>query len=94
LLRILVDLFPAFGALAAVTALVGGLTERSSMLNALTAICGFVPLLAWAIGVTRLPPGATPEVGLALIASGSLAVLIGLAIELAVRPSPRSTGDN
>jgi hypothetical protein len=95
LLRMLVDLFPICGMIAALASLLGGLSGSARRLaNGVMGVFGLVPLLAWAIGVSRLPAGATPEVGLALIALGSLAVLIGLAIDLAARPSPRSTGDS
>jgi hypothetical protein len=46
-----------------------------------------VSLLAWAIGLTRLPPGSTFEIGLWLMGLGSVAVLLGLALELLVRTS-------
>ena len=40
-----------------------------------------VPLAAWAIGITRLPPGSTPQIRLWLIACGALAVVVGAAFE-------------
>jgi len=86
LLRVLVDLFPICGAVAAVAALVGSLYPPSRLLlNIVLGVSGLVPLLAWAGGVTRLPPGSTPEIGLWLIAAGSVAVLVGLGLELAFR---------
>lgn len=93
-LRMLVDLFPIAGAIAAATALIGGLISRRRTIDALTALAGLVPLLAWAIGITRLPPDSTPQIGLNLIGLGSIAVLAGIALELRLRPSPRSTGDS
>jgi hypothetical protein len=87
-LRLLVDLFPACGAIAAVCALVGGLCTRLSRpTNVALGVSGFVPLVGWGIGITRLPPGAGVEVGLWLMAAGSLAVLLGLGLELR-RPGP------
>jgi hypothetical protein len=83
LLRALVDLFPACGAIALVAALLGGIVRRTrGPINIALGVAGAVPLIGWAIGITRLPPGANPEIGLWLIASASLAVLIGLALDL------------
>jgi hypothetical protein len=83
MLRLLVDLFPALGATAALLALLGGLVARGALAwNVLLALSGVVPLLAWAGGVTRLPPGSTPEAGLTLIALGSIAVVLGAVAEL------------
>lgn len=93
LLRLLVDLFPVCGTVAAAAALVGGLAKTGvRVANGVLAVSGVVPLAAWAIGVTRLPPGANPEIGLTLIAVGSIAVLVGFGFEL--RPqSARSFAD-
>ena len=77
-LRALVDLFPVCGALAMVTALV----SRQIVANIILALSGLVPLVGWVAGITRLPPGANPEVGLALIAVSALAILVGLALDL------------
>ena len=85
-MRSLVDLFPACGAVAFVAALAGGLRRGwRRVTNVLLGLSGVIPLVGWAIGITRLPPGASPEVGLGLIASASVAVLIGLALDLADR---------
>ena len=82
LLRALVDLFPVCGAVAFVAALAGGLRRGWRIAtNVLLGLSGVIPLAGWAIGITRLPPGANPEIGLWLIASASLAVLIGLALD-------------
>lgn len=79
-LRALVDLFLVCGLLAMLTTLIGGLAPRGRWpANILLGLTGLVPLLAWAIGIGRLPAGANPEIGLWLIAVGSLAVLVGLA---------------
>jgi hypothetical protein len=83
-LRGLVDLFPACGVLAIVTTLAGGLLDRwATSLNVALGLSGGVPFVAWAVGLGRLPPGAAAEVGLWLIALSSLAVLIGLGLEVA-----------
>jgi hypothetical protein len=82
LLRALVDLFPACGALAAATSLLGGLVHgRRVILDAIGMLAGAAALLAWLIGISRLPPGANPEVGLGLMAGAALAILIGLGME-------------
>src|SRR5437879_1595901 len=67
LLRALVDLFPACGLVAFVAALTGAFVWRLAM-NILLGLAGIIPLAGWAIGITRLPPGANPEVGLWVIA--------------------------
>src|SRR5216683_2805701 len=77
LLRVLVDLFAACGAVAAAASLVGGLAVRlRPVANTLLALTGVVPFAAWAIGVTRLPPGSSPEIGLWLMPVCSLAIVI------------------
>ena len=81
LLRALVDLFPACGAIAFLAALVGGFGWRLAM-NVILGLAGAIPLIGWAVGITRLPPGANPEIGLWVIAGSSLAVLVGLALDL------------
>jgi len=83
LLRALVDLFPACGAVAFVAALAGGLRRGwRRATNVALGIGGVVPLVGWAIGITRLPPGANPEIGLWVIACASAGVLVGLAVDL------------
>lgn len=90
LLRVLVDLFPVCGVVAAVCAMLGAVPARP-VSNVLLGLAGLVPLVAWAIGITRLPSGASPEIGLWVIALGSLAIVLSLAVELgaglATRPS-------
>jgi hypothetical protein len=88
LLRALVDLFPACGALACVAALGGGLWRAARRpANVVLGLTGGVPLVGWALGITRLPSGANAEIGLWLIVLGSLAVLVGLGLDLVeVRP--------
>ena len=56
LLRLLVDLFPTCGAFAAVAAVIAGLVHTARPLsNVVLALSGLTALLAWAIGLTRLP---------------------------------------
>jgi hypothetical protein len=87
LLRALVDLFPACGAVATVATLVGGLWRRlRTPTNAVVVASAIVPLVAWALGTTRLPPGASIESGMWLMLGGAIAVLLGLGIELLPRP--------
>lgn len=90
LLRVLVDLFAVCGAIAAAASLVGGLISTTrTIANPVLAVSGLVPFVAWAIGIGRLPAGSSPEIGLWLIAMGSLAILIGVGFELASsRKSP------
>ena len=93
LLRGLVVLFPFCGVVAAGAALVGGLSTRGvGVLNVVLGLAGLVPLVAWAVGVGRLPAGSSPEVGLTLIAVGSAAVLLGLALELMVMRGSTGAG--
>jgi hypothetical protein len=85
LLRGLVYLFPTSGALAALVACIA--TFRPGLrgpANVVLALLGLVPLVALVLGVSRLPPGASQEVGLRLIGVGSIAILVGLALEAAL----------
>ena len=94
LLRALVDLFPAGGLLAMVATLAGGLrTGLRWPANVLLALSGAVPLVGWAVGISRLPVGAGLETGLWLIALSSGAILLGLGLAVmserrAVAPAP------
>ncbi len=81
LLRALVYLFPVSGLLAAVLALLGALRPRLRALTSVLALCGVVPLVALIVGVTRLPPGSSTEVGLWQIGLGSILVLLGTWLE-------------
>ena len=58
---------------------------------ALLALGGLVPMVAWVGGITRLPAGSTPEIGLYLIALGSLAALLGLGLEVLLDHPPLAT---
>jgi hypothetical protein len=85
----LVYLFPACGALAALVAAATALRARRGRWNAVLLVVGAVPLAALAIGLGRLPPGASPELGLWVIGVGALAVLLGAALDgLSDRPGP------
>jgi len=82
LLRALVSLFPSSGALTVLAAALGA--ARPSLrrpVNLVLAIGGLIPLLALVLGVSRLPPNASFEVGLWLIGAGAIAILIGVAME-------------
>jgi hypothetical protein len=82
LLRGLVDFFPACGALAALLCVL--LTVRASTIaRFVLVLSGLAPLVAWAGGITGLPPGSTAQIGLWLLACGSLAIVLGAALELA-----------
>jgi hypothetical protein len=81
-LRGLVYLFPACGALAALLTVGAGVWSAAGRpLGLGLAASGLVPLLALGVGLTRLPPGSSPEIGLGLIGAGAAAVLLGLALE-------------
>src|ERR1700736_4189088 len=55
LLRALVDLFPACGVAASTAALIGGLIDTwRRTTNVVLAMSGVVPLVGWAVGITRL----------------------------------------
>lgn len=92
LLRLLVYLFPLFGLLATILALVHGLRSRRPVwLAILLSVSGIVPLVALLGGVTRLPPGATAEVGLWILGVGSAAIGTGPWLDrLLTRPRPRA----
>jgi hypothetical protein len=85
-LRMLIYLFPTCGGVAAILALLHGLRGgRSGWLGLLLAASGAVPLAALLVGLSRLPPGATTEVGLWLLGAGAVAVLAGVIIDWFVR---------
>lgn len=75
-LRALVYFFPVCGALAAILALLTGWV-RGRWLTLLLVAVGVVPLVALLIGMTRLPPGSSREIGLWLIGAGSVAIALG-----------------
>ena len=47
------------------------------MLTALLVVVGLVPLTGLLVGLTRLPPNSSREVGLWLIGVGSAAIVLG-----------------
>ena len=78
LLRALVYLFPVSGGVAAVLAILGTVWRgRHAWLRIVLTVSGLVPLIALGVGVTRLPPGASAEIGLWQLGVGSVAILIG-----------------
>jgi hypothetical protein len=80
-LRGLVFLFPTCGVLAVLLTLGACAWPAAGRpLGFGLAASGLVPLLALGVGLTRLPPGASPELGLGLIGAGALMVLLGLAL--------------
>src|SRR5205085_1474816 len=75
LLRALVYLFPASGLLAAALSILFTFKPAVPKPASLAlALVGLVPLVALIIGTTRLPHGASQEVGLRVIALGSIAI--------------------
>ena len=76
-LRALVFLFPSAGALAVLLALVEGWLGRGRVVAILLIVVGLVPLIGLLIGLTRLPPNASREIGLWLNGVGSVAVVLG-----------------
>ena len=88
-LRLLVDVFPACGVLAILATFAGGLASAGRRVaNVVLGLSGLVPLAGWGVGITRLPAGASAEIGLWLIALGSIAVLVGLAAEVLLPRHP------
>jgi hypothetical protein len=84
LLRGLVDLFAACGACAALASVLLSVGVRwlQRLLRILLIASGATPIVAWAIGIGRLPANATFQIGLWLIAIAALTVLIGGSLEL------------
>jgi hypothetical protein len=78
LLRALVYLFPASGWVAVALAILrAAWTGRPAWLSVVLVLSGVVPLAAVLVGLGRLPPDATLEVGLWQIGIGSVAILLG-----------------
>jgi hypothetical protein len=83
LLRALVDFFPVAGGLATILTLLLSVQPVWRLAgNILLGACGLLALVALAGGVSRLPPGATWEVGLWLLGMGGLAILAGVGLDL------------
>ncbi|MFN8632412.1 MAG: hypothetical protein U0893_01055 [Chloroflexota bacterium] len=76
-LRALIFLFPSAGVLAGVLALLEGWLGRRRWLAILLVIAGLVPLVGLLVGLTRLPPTASRELGLWVNGAGSVAVALG-----------------
>jgi hypothetical protein len=85
LLGFLVELFPACGTIATALCLAGlaNLGRARPVVDAFLALTGLIALVAWAGGVTRLPPDARWEIGLWLMVVAALAIVAGAALELA-----------
>jgi len=82
LLRALVYLFPASGLLSTALSILGAFwLARSRLLNLAIGLLGLIPLVALIAGTSRLPPGSSQEVGLRVIAAGSVAVLLGAVLD-------------
>jgi hypothetical protein len=80
-LRTLIYLFPICGVVATVVALAHGLRGgRPGWLGLLLATSGAVPLVALVIGLSRLPPGSTSEVGIWQMGIGAVAVVSGAVV--------------
>jgi hypothetical protein len=76
-LRALIYLFPTAGVLAVLLALLEGGIGRRRPLTIALVVVGLVPLIGLLVGLTRLPPNASREIGLWLNGLGSLAVVLG-----------------
>jgi hypothetical protein len=86
LLHGLVDLFPVCGALAVLASLVGSFVRPATTpATVVQALVGVAVLVAWAAGVSRLPPNASMEIGLWLMLAGALLSLVGTALEVVWR---------
>ena len=85
-LRALVCRFPSTGGLAARLAVLATLRPALRRpLDVVLALVGLVPLIAVIAGLGFLPPGARPQPGLWTIGAGAVAILLGLALDLALR---------
>ncbi len=76
-LRALVFLFPTAGALAGLLAIVEGWLGRRRWLTVVLVVAGLVPLIGLLVGLTRLPPTASREMGLWVNGLGSAAIVLG-----------------
>ena len=89
-LRTLVLLFPIAGGVAALLALSTAFATRRRLADLLLAIVGVVPLLAVVGGLSQLPPGAAPELGLWVIGAGAVAVILGALLDFLAAGPPRA----
>jgi hypothetical protein len=88
-LRALIFLFPTAGGLAALLAILEGWLGRRRPLTILIVIVGLVPLIGLLVGLTRLPPNASRELGLWLNGVGSAAVVFGPIVNILLARRPR-----
>jgi hypothetical protein len=77
----LVYFFPACGVLASALATATAWLPRRRWWDVGLIAIGGLPLVALAIGLSRLPPGSAPETGLWVVGAGGVAVVIGAAID-------------
>jgi hypothetical protein len=88
----LVYFFPACGALATLVAVGTAWVARRGWWDALLLVLGLLPLVALAVGLSQLPPGAAPETGLFVIGIGGAAVVVGAALDWAASVGAPSAG--
>ena len=84
MLRGLVLFFPSLGVLAAVFVAASILRPISRVLAALVAVAGVLGLAVLAIGISRLPPNASVEIGLWVIGAGAIAIVTGAPLHLRI----------
>lgn len=77
MLRSLVMLFPTAGAVASLLAVITAFRPRRRLADTLLTVVGVVPLVAVVGGLSQLPGGAAPEIGLWVIGAGSAGVVLG-----------------
>lgn len=89
-LRALVLFFPIAGALTAGLALLPAFRPSTrAWADVLAALLGFVLLVAVVLGIGLLPAAATPQIGLGLIGASAIGILLGLALDTALRRRAR-----
>ena len=85
----LVLFFPACGALAALVAAGTAWAARRRFWNGLLVLLGALPVVGLFVGLSQLPAGAAPEIGLWVIGGGGAAVILGAAIDWAADAESR-----
>lgn len=94
LLRGLIYLFPVTGVLAAALAVLLGFSAGKGMAPAIALfITGLVPLIGLGVGLTRLPPGTSAELGLWMIGVGGLTTVGGVILHGILRGGRSSVGE-